>query len=508
MRPSIIVTLALSNLVQALDLTSLTQFLIQRADAEFPTLKGMGQDIYDNPELGRAEFHAHDLAVNHFSSLHGWKVTPHAYSLETAYSFLFEHRPEGFHGELKTIGILAEYDALTGINGGSAHACGHNLIATNAWTVGILASQALVHYNIPGILQIVGCPDEENASGKHDLEVNGAFDGFELAFMAHPTSASSVQVMEGRINSFYTMTGATHAEAVKKAYSAMVTIDQIHDDLPGTGSTAVSIANIGDYATNVVQQNISLGFAGAEKRTVQQIVSELLGSGNFPKVNATITEDQDGVVLAALGPGGHASESTRGALELTTATFEALSDDSSITYFLPGNTTFKQYDITCDMRTRYTTDLAPLAEFVDKAIGSLAHGVSHDIVYPSLEIIPSLANAFVNLIETPEYGLTDFVIGPDIAASTDASWCELPVLDPETHELLSVKRAVLHANYRICEKVPGALCAFNHEPLFHNVSGTDFAYDQTKIVARAEAQLIIEALSNDTFYEELTALVV
>jgi hypothetical protein len=508
MKPSTIVPFALSNLVQALDLTTLAHFLNQRADAEFPTLKKMGQDIYNNPELGRAEFHAHDLAVNHFSSLQGWKVTPHAYGLETAYSFLFEHRPEGFHGELKTIGILAEYDALTGINGGAAHACGHNLIATNAWTVGILASQALIHYNIPGILQIIGCPDEENASGKHDLEVNGAFDAFELAFMAHPTSASSVQVMEGRINSFYSITGSTHAEAVKKAYSAMVIINQIHDNLPGTGSTAVSIANIGDYATNVVQQNISLGFTGTEKHAVEQLVSKLLSSGTFPKVNASITEDQDGVVLAALGPGGHASESTRGALELTTATFEALSNDSSITYFLPGNTTFKQYDITCDMRTRYTTDLAPLAEFVDKAIGSLARGVSHDIVYPSLEIIPSLANAFVNLIEQPEYGLTDFVIGPDIAASTDASWCELPVLDPETHELVSVKRAILHANYRICEKVTGALCAFNHEPLFHNVSGTDFAYEQTKIVARAEAQLIVEALSNDTFYGELTALVV
>lgn len=312
MRPSTIVPLALSNLVQVLDPTSLTQFLIQRADADFPTMKEMGQNIYDNPELGRAEFHAHDLAVNHFSSLHGWKVTPHAYGLETAYSSLFEHRPEAFHGELKTIGILAEYDALTGINGGSAHACGHNLIATNAWTVGILASQALAHYNIPGILQIVGCPDEENASGKHDLEVNGAFDGFELAVMAHPTSASSVQVMEGRINSFYIITGSTHAEAVRKAYSAMVIIDQIHGDLPGTGSSAVSIANVGDYATNVVQQNISLGVSGAGKGTVEQIVSKLLSSGNFPKVYATITDDHEGVVLAALGPGGHASESTRG----------------------------------------------------------------------------------------------------------------------------------------------------------------------------------------------------
>ncbi|KAJ4139687.1 hypothetical protein NW768_001028 [Fusarium equiseti] len=177
MKPSFIAIFALSNLVQALDLTTLTHFLSQRANAEFPTLKKMGQDIYHNSELGRAEFHAHDLAVNHLSSLHGWKVTPHAYGLETAYSF---------------------YDALTGINGGAAHACGHNLIATNAWTVGILASQALVYFNIPGILQIVGCSDEENASGKHDLEVNGAFDNFELDFMARPTSANSVQVMEGQ----------------------------------------------------------------------------------------------------------------------------------------------------------------------------------------------------------------------------------------------------------------------------------------------------------------------
>ena len=71
MRASLIVTLAFSNLVQALDLTTITHFLSQSADTEFPTLKAMGQDIYDNPELGRAELHAHDLAVTHFSSLRG-----------------------------------------------------------------------------------------------------------------------------------------------------------------------------------------------------------------------------------------------------------------------------------------------------------------------------------------------------------------------------------------------------------------------------------------------------
>ena len=147
--------LATAAVAGAVDLSTLPGFLINASTSAWQPLKDIAVDIYNNPELGLNEHHAHDLIVNHFSSVNGWKVTPHAYGMDTSFSLVYEHRPQGFDGELTTIGIIAEYDALV-----IGHACGHNHIALNAITVATLASEALVKYDIPGRLHVLGCPDE------------------------------------------------------------------------------------------------------------------------------------------------------------------------------------------------------------------------------------------------------------------------------------------------------------------------------------------------------------
>lgn len=51
------------------------------ADSLWPVNK----TIHDNPELGFKEHIAHDLLVKFMRSQKGWKVTPSAYGLETAW---------------------------------------------------------------------------------------------------------------------------------------------------------------------------------------------------------------------------------------------------------------------------------------------------------------------------------------------------------------------------------------------------------------------------------------
>lgn len=59
----------------------------------------------------------HDLFTSYFDGKSGWKVTRHAYTLETAYAVEFVHKPSGFvegKDKLRTIGFNSEMDALKG----------------------------------------------------------------------------------------------------------------------------------------------------------------------------------------------------------------------------------------------------------------------------------------------------------------------------------------------------------------------------------------------------------
>ncbi|KAB5559692.1 hypothetical protein GE09DRAFT_64404 [Coniochaeta sp. 2T2.1] len=501
MRITLSLVVASAAVACVADLASLPSFLRDVASKSFPRLKNIAVDIYNHPELGLAEHRAHDAIVRHFASVDGWKVTPHAYGMETSFSLVYEHRPAGFDGQLKTIGVIAEYDALV-----IGHACGHNHIALNAITVASLASQALVKYNIPGRIVVLGCPDEENMAAKFQLYNRGAFDPAEIWIMAHPTSSSAFQPMNARLNSFARFTGKTHQEAVKKAYNAMVTVKGLSGKLPGTSSTAASILNVGVYAVNVVQQNIGIGISGSDIATVKKTVSPLLTSA-FQNVTYVVGQDADGVAINITGPGGHASETTQGALDFSVRIFQALSDNPSIGFYLPGNTTSKELDITVDMRTRYTQDLPSVAATVDAAIGGLSSGISHDIQYPALEVTPYLPQTIIDLLATPEYNLTDWKMSEFAPAASDASWAQSAVVDLKTHELLSVGKVVVHANYRICNTAAGSLCGFNHEPNFAIVAGSEYSYTQTEIVARALSQIVTELLADEDMYGKATAII-
>lgn len=485
------------------DLSDLPAFLKSSSSANWPTLMAIGQQIWNDPEVGLNETHAHDRIVNYLSSLSGWTVSATAYTsngLPTAFRAEFDNTPAGFTGTLPTVGFMAEYDALVGIG----HACGHNLIALNGISAATFASEALVHYNIPGRVIIVGTPDEENAAGKFKLNNLNAFADSDVWLMAHPTTTNAIQPMNARLNYFASFVGSTHSEAVATAYNAMSIVQNL-TSIPGTSSSAVSIENVGVYATNIVQTVIDFGVAGLDLATVNSTVAKILDS-TYPNVTFTAATDSNGVAITMHGPGGHASDATKGPLVLSINTYNALKDTPGVSFYLPSNTSLNELDVTIDMRTRYTSDLNSVANFVSAALGTLPKSVSHDVQYPALEVDPYLGQAFINLTETADYPLGNFPFSTFAPASTDASWVQDPVLDPTTHALTSAAKAVLHANFGICPNAAGTGCAFNHEPLFKPLANTALAYSQTEIVARAEAQIAVTLLADPSEMSKAIAI--
>ncbi|KAI5857395.1 hypothetical protein GGS23DRAFT_347751 [Durotheca rogersii] len=498
----------------AADLSTLPGHLKTISADVFPGPKGIAQYIYANPETSTQEFHAHDIVVDYFTTTKPglWDVTPHAYGEPTALALDFTHKPAGFSGseeDIPTVGFLAEYDALLGIG----HACGHNHIVLNGLAAASMARQALIDLDIPGRIKVVGCPDEENTGGKARLRDAGAFDDIPIWLMAHPTVANAVQPMQGRVNAQASFSGTTHADAIRTAYEALVRITDLVGTLPGTATTATPVEDVGMFSINVVAQQIKFGIAGLTLQEVNSTVLALL-DGSYAGVNYTVAEDdgvERGVALTINGPGGHASESTRSPLRLSIETFRTLqaSKGDDVSFFLPGNTTVTELDITVSVRTRYTLDIEAALEPVVSTLADTAAHVATDLPYPALEVERTLGNRFIALMRDADHGSqVDWDYSTVAPAATDAGFVQDAVVDAETRELLSVGKVVFHPNFGICDRADaGAPCGFNHEPVFAQAAATEFSYGRTEIVARALAQVAVELLEDPEFREQATRLV-
>ncbi len=105
---------------------------------------------------------------------HGFQVERNVNGLETAFRASWGEGPV-------TIAYLCEYDALPEIG----HACGHNLIATAGLGAAYGLKAALSASQVR--LLVFGTPGEEGNGGKVIMLERGAFEGVDVALMAHPS---------------------------------------------------------------------------------------------------------------------------------------------------------------------------------------------------------------------------------------------------------------------------------------------------------------------------------
>ncbi|KAL7388940.1 hypothetical protein ABVT39_023744 [Epinephelus coioides] len=155
---------------------------IDEAEAK---LHSLSKDIWSCPELAYEESKSHDRLVAFFSQEEGWEVDAH-FKVHTAFRATWRSRGSELC-DMVNVGFLCEYDALPGIG----HACGHNLIAEvgAAAALGLKAVLENTHSELPVQVQVtvLGTPAEEDGGGKIDMIREGAFDGLDVVFMAHPS---------------------------------------------------------------------------------------------------------------------------------------------------------------------------------------------------------------------------------------------------------------------------------------------------------------------------------
>lgn len=135
------------------------------------------------------------------------------------------------------IALLAEFDALPGINQNAAserspiegktagHACGHNLFGAGSVGAAIAVKHWLKSNNRDGIIRLYGTPAEEGGSGKVYMVRAGLFDDVDIALHWHPgdeNGADSKTTLANRSAKFrFYGTSAHAAGAPEKARSAL-----------------------------------------------------------------------------------------------------------------------------------------------------------------------------------------------------------------------------------------------------------------------------------------------
>lgn len=135
----------------------------------------INQCIHDHPELGYHEIRAHAALTDFMGTQQGWKVTPSAYGMDTAWVAVFDSGKKGptvsFNAEM---GMLAPHWIATCIRRAAAHAptdslpgighaCGHNLIATASVLGAIAAAKMMESHDLPGKIVLFGTPAEEGS---------------------------------------------------------------------------------------------------------------------------------------------------------------------------------------------------------------------------------------------------------------------------------------------------------------------------------------------------------
>lgn len=135
--------------------------------------------IHAHPELGYQEHQAVGWC-REILERHGFNfaLVP---GIETAYVATVGGSRPG-----PTIGFLAEYDALPGVD----HGCGHNLIAGSAVGAGLFLAAAMPQ--LPGTIKVYGCPAEELGTGKPRMLEAGAFEGLDVALTFHASAATAL----------------------------------------------------------------------------------------------------------------------------------------------------------------------------------------------------------------------------------------------------------------------------------------------------------------------------
>jgi aminobenzoyl-glutamate utilization protein B len=220
----------------------LREFLAGRSarDAE------MAKSIWDWAEVGYQETKSSALLQQELKAA-GFQVEAGVAAIPTAFvASAGSGKP--------VIGILAEFDALPGINQdavpdrkpiegkNSGHACGHHLFGTASVSAGIAIADWLKKSGTPGTIRVYGTPAEEGGSGKVYMVRAGLFNDVDAVLHWH---ASDVN-----------FAGIDKALSNKSAKFRFRGVSAHASGAPDKGRSALDGVEAMDYMANLMREHI------------------------------------------------------------------------------------------------------------------------------------------------------------------------------------------------------------------------------------------------------------
>lgn len=198
-------------------------------DGQYDETARIARTIWEYAEVGYQEEKSSQLLQNTLQFA-GFAVEAGVAGIPTAFVASY-----GSGGPV--IAILAEFDALPGINQdavadrapidgkNAGHACGHNLFGTGSVQAAIAVKRWLDATGRQGTIRLFGTPAEEGGSGKVYLVRAGLFDDVDIVLHWHASSRNSAAArttLANRSAKFrFTGVSAHAAGAPEKARSAL-----------------------------------------------------------------------------------------------------------------------------------------------------------------------------------------------------------------------------------------------------------------------------------------------
>ena len=247
---------------------------IEYIDENAGIFTGVSDAVWSRPELSLKEFESAALYCSVLRK-HGFEVTEGLGGIATAFC--------GKFGEGKpVIGILGEYDALSGLSqeaacaqkrplvpGGPGHGCGHNMLGAGALGAAFAIKDFLESSGESGTVIFYGCPGEEGGAGKAFMAREGLWRGLDFALTWHPSDVN--EVVTGTNNSciqvLYKFHGVSaHAagdpENGRSALDAVELMNTgaqyLREHMAGDCRVHYAITDAGGVSPNVVQAEASV----------------------------------------------------------------------------------------------------------------------------------------------------------------------------------------------------------------------------------------------------------
>ena len=250
------------------------QAAIEAIEAKRDVITDVADHIWEYAELSLQEEKSAALYCEVLER-EGFQVEKGICGIETAFSATYgSGRP--------LIGILAEYDALSGLSqkagslireelvpGGCGHGCGHNLLGAGAMAAAIGIRAYLKQSKMPGTVIFYGCPGEEGGAAKAFMARDGVWRKLDAALTWHPEDMNEVETGSSNscIQTQYKFTGiASHAAgAPEKGRSALdavelmnIGVQFLREHMSDKARIHYAITDAGGCSPNVVQPRASV----------------------------------------------------------------------------------------------------------------------------------------------------------------------------------------------------------------------------------------------------------